>query len=101
MAKNNNFAESEFYCTKCGKKGIPVLRRKGQEREAGHLKKLFCLNCQQECNHAECKPYSHYDYEDFKNEFENGNFNNEGLRILPYGAFKEKMRKGAIINDDK
>ena len=34
---------SDFYCTKCGIKGIPVFRTVGTEREPGHLKKLFCL----------------------------------------------------------
>ena len=32
--------ESEFYCCKCGTKGIPIARKKGKAREAGHLKKL-------------------------------------------------------------
>ena len=43
---------SEFYCTKCGNRGIPIMRRKGAEREAGHLKRIFFLKCQKEWNHA-------------------------------------------------
>ena len=43
----------DFYCTKCGSKGINVPRIKGKLREPGHLKKLFCLKCQEEVNHVE------------------------------------------------
>ena len=39
-----NISLSDFYCTKCGTKGIPCFRTVGKEREPGHLKKLFCLN---------------------------------------------------------
>ena len=56
---------SDFYCTSCGKKGIPILRQKGKERNAGHLKKIYCIYCQREVNHVECKPFSHYDFLDF------------------------------------
>ena len=84
----------EFYCTKCGNKGIPIPRRKGAEREPGHLKKLFCLTCQIETNHAECIPNSRYTHEDFLLEYENGNFDTEGNRILPYGEFKGRLYNG-------
>ena len=40
--KTNNFLPSDFYCTECGRKGIPIIRIAGKEREAGHLKKLYC-----------------------------------------------------------
>lgn len=85
---------SDFYCTKCGNKGIPIMRRKGAERQAGHLKRIFCLKCQQEWNHVECKPYSRYNYNDFLVEFENKNFDNEGNRKIPYGELK-----GLIYNE--
>ena len=39
MAKNQEITTSEFYCTKCGRRGIPIARRIGSQREAGHLKK--------------------------------------------------------------
>ena len=87
---------SEFYCTKCGNKGIPIMRRKGAEREAGHLKWIFCLKCQQEWNHVECKSYSHYDYNDFLLEFEYSNFDNEGNRKMPYGELKGLIHNGKI-----
>lgn len=66
--------ESKFYCTCCGKQGIPVRRKMGQERKAGHLKKLYCLFCNEETNHAEIKNEGNYTYEDFREEFEAGRF---------------------------
>lgn len=87
---------SEFYCTNCGNKGIPIMRKKGAEREAGHLKKIFCLKCQQEWNHVECKPYSKYDYNDFLLEFEYKNFNEQGNRKMAYGELKGAIYNGKI-----
>ncbi len=42
---SRNMTVSDFYCTKCGRKGIPIARKQGQQREPGHLKKLYCLAC--------------------------------------------------------
>lgn len=97
MGRNRNFTlESDFYCTMCGNKGIPIARKRGQEREAGHLKKLFCLKCKIETNHVECKPFSHYEYADFLDEFENGNFTETGLRKISYKDFKQYKRKEEV-----
>lgn len=88
---------NDFYCFKCGKKGVPIIRKNGAEREVGHLKKLYCLNCKEETNHVEIKPFStKYSYKDFKNEYEYGNFTEEGLRIRKYGELKELIRNGKI-----
>ncbi len=76
---------SDFYCTKCGHKGIPIVRAKGAQREPGHLKRLYCLFCQEEHNHVEIKPIgSKYKYEDFFEEYTLGRFVN-GNRV----AFKD------------
>lgn len=88
--------DNEFYCTKCGNKGIPVVRIKGAEREAGHLKKLFCLTCQSETNHVECRPWSGYTKEDFWTEFYNNNFDPEGNRIRPYNELRRMINNGEI-----
>ena len=80
MSKNKCSITSEFYCTKCGRKGIPIARKKGQQREPGHLKKLYCLYCQQEINHVEIRPYGSYKYEDFLEEYNLGRFF-EGHRL--------------------
>jgi hypothetical protein len=87
---------SDFYCVFCGKQGLPVWRKKGNLREAGHLKKLYCLHCKCQTNHAEVKPYTYYDYEKFKMEYEYGNFDKEGNRILTIGQLKEAIRNGKV-----
>lgn len=74
---------SDFYCTKCGNKGIPVFRTAGKERESGHLKKLFCLHCQEEVNMVEIRPVGKYNLDDFWIEYKYGNFDKEGNRINP------------------
>ena len=94
-----NFTTSDFYCTKCGRQGIPIARRLGAEREAGHLKKLFCLSCKQEVNHVECKQFSHYTKEDFFIEYLNNNFNEDGTRKMTYGELKQKLNKEGVDND--
>ena len=92
MPKMNSGIISDFYCTKCGNKGIPIWRKKGAKREAGHLKKLFCLNCGEEKNCVECNEY--YTYEDFLFEFENNNFDETGKRIYTINQLKELIRNG-------
>ena len=86
----------EFYCCKCGSKGIPIVRLSGKERGPGHLKKLWCLKCCAEVNHAECIPGSKYDKEDFFIEFKYGNFDEEQQRKMTYGQFKDKLRKEGV-----
>ena len=88
-----NGTSSEFYCVICGNKGIPVFRRAGQGREAGHLKKLFCLHCNKETNHAEVRPYGKYSKIDFYKEFTFGNFDEEGNRRLPWKQFCAGINK--------
>ncbi len=78
--KNNNSQTSNFYCTKCGKLGIPIMRLGNKYREGGHLKKLYCLYCKEETNHCEIRPVGQYTYEDFKEEFDLGRFV-DGQRI--------------------
>ena len=94
--KYQNFTTSDFYCTKCGKKGIPIARKVGHEREAGHLKKLYCLYCKQEWNHVECKMFSHYNHDDFIKEYTYNNFDNNGNRKIPYGELKGLINNGKI-----
>lgn len=81
---------SKFYCCSCGKQVITLQRRNSRQREAGHLKKLFCFNCKKEWNCAEVREdyYNNsYTLEDFKIEFEGKNFDENGNRILPYRQF--------------
>ena len=83
---------SDFYCTCCGIKGIPIFRTVGTEREPGHLKKLFCLNCQKETNMAEIAPRGKYTLDDFWIEYEYHNFDENGNRITPWKQFVAKVR---------
>lgn len=74
MAKFNKGTQSRFFCTQCGREGLPVIRKKGQEREAGHLKKLYCIYCKQEVNHAEIREIGGYNIDDFTKEYNLGRF---------------------------
>lgn len=88
---------SDFYCTKCGRKGISIPRKNNKRREAGHLKNLYCPFCKDIHNAAEVRPYGQYNLEDFKIEFNNHNFDENGKRKLPFRQFiteyKDKIRK--------
>lgn len=89
--------DNEFYCVKCGNKGMSIVRIAGKERESGHLKKIWCFKCKEETNHVECKPWTHYTHDDFLIEYNYGNFDEQGNRITPYGLFKNKLKKEGII----
>lgn len=76
MSKNFKMTPSRFFCTKCGRESFPIMRKKGNQREAGHLKKLYCIYCKEEVNHAEIREVGGYDVEDFKQEYTLGRFVN-------------------------
>lgn len=89
-----NITYSDMYCTQCGKKNIPVPRKSGREREPGHLKRMYCIYCKKKVNMVEVKNFgSTYTKEDFYWEYENGNFNKKGMRILSFSEFRIKMNK--------
>ena len=86
-----DFTVSQFYCCKCGKKGIDIARRIGHYRGPGHLKKLYCIYCKQEWNHVEIRPmHTGYTLEDFELERRYSNFDEEGNRIRPYKEIREE-----------
>lgn len=81
MAKKRKMERSWFMCTKCGKEGIALPRKTCKQREPGHLKKLYCIYCREETNHAEIKENgSKYTMDDFLTEFRLGRFVN-GERV--------------------
>ena len=83
------FNEHDFYCIKCGHKGIPLSRKQGHQHERFHRKKLFCIYCQQEVNHIECK--NDEDVAEFKRNFENGVYKDEADESVSYvraGGFR-------------
>lgn len=97
MGRRNNFQMSDFYCTSCGEKTMPVWRKSGQGREAGHLKRLYCLKCKREVNCIEIKPFSTaYTLNDFKLEYEYGNFDTEGNRVRSLKELKGLIKNGKI-----
>ena len=83
------FNEHDFYCIKCGHKGIPLSRKQGHQHERFHRKKLFCIYCQQEVNPIECK--NDEDVAEFKRNFENGVYRDEAEESVSYvraGGFR-------------
>ena len=83
------FNEHDFYCINCGHKGIPLSRKQGHQHERFHRKKLFCIYCQQEVNHIECK--NDEDVAEFKRNFENGVYKDEAEESVSYvraGGFR-------------
>lgn len=56
----------------CGKEGIPIQRQRGKQRENGHRKVLYCINCKKSVNHIECK--TDEDVFDFKTKYAAGDF---------------------------
>ena len=68
----STFENHQFYCTKCGNRGLNVWRNQASQRGRGHLKKLYCFHCKEEVNHYEC--YSQQDVDKFNRKFKNGDF---------------------------
>lgn len=100
MSHHRGTIVHEFYCTQCGGLGIPVHRKYGQFREVGHLKKLYCLSCGKETNHAECISASKYDSSMFFEEYQSGNFDKEGKRILSLAEWKQKSKEPEMVLDE-
>lgn len=90
---NRNNKISDFYCTCCGHKGIPVVRKVRKEKEPGHLKKIILFFLWRRKNMVEIKPNGKYTLIDFEIEFHGGNFIN-GERIKPYKQFINDFYKG-------
>jgi len=77
---SSNYIGSTFFCTQCGKPGIPIPRSKNHLRERGHLKRLYCPYCNRVVNHVEISPL--YTEDDFRSEFEAGVFDTNGMRKI-------------------
>lgn len=76
MSKNNRtFETHDFYCIKCGNKGIPISRGRNHWHGKEHRKKLYCLYCKQETNHIEC--INQEEAEKFKVDFLKGKYQEE------------------------
>ena len=97
---NRKISLSDFYCTRCGNKGIPIFRNSGQERPPGHLKKLYCLHCGEEVNMAEISTTGKYTLDDFLIEFNYGNFDEDGNRKELWKQFVSKIRQEMMLNEE-
>lgn len=94
----NDFSISDMYCVNCGNKGVPIARKIQRKREPGHLKKLYCIHCKKECNHAEVRSFfNDYNLEDFKLEMQYHNFDENGNRKEPYRIFRGNLKKKGVI----
>lgn len=97
--KNNDFMISRMFCCNCGLEGVPITRKSGHYREAGHLKKLYCIHCGKEWNHVEIRSiYTDYNYDDFKLEMKYNNFDENGNRKIPYRIFRGNLKKKVLFN---
>jgi hypothetical protein len=76
MAKNNT-EEHSFYCCKCGRRGMPIQRKIGSQRESLHKKNLYCIYCKGVVNHVECKTAE--EVEEFNIRFNNGEYQEEAI----------------------
>ena len=80
--KSGSYEEHQFYCLNCGKKGIPIQRRVGHQHGAGHRKTLYCINCQLEVNHIECR--NSFEVQEFKENFLKGAYKDEAENSISY-----------------
>ena len=88
---------SQFYCTKCGNRGFDIPRKENKQRPSGHLKKLYCIHCHEDTNHAEVRHLGKYMYQDFLCEFNNGNFDEDGNRIITiWKVFIDQKKKEGL-----
>ena len=100
LMNNNLRMISDFYCTKCGALGLPIVRTAKHQREPGHLKKLYCPRCRVQTNMVEVRGYGQYTKEDFLIEFKYGNFDEEGLRKDPsWRHFISEVKQKGLIDE--
>lgn len=93
---------SRFFCTRCGKENtMGVWRKPGQAREAGHLKNLFCIYCNEVVNHIELTENNpKYTMEDVNLELGYDNFTGDGQRVQTLNELKLAIRKGEFDYDE-
>ena len=75
MGRRSKVIFHSFYCMKCGNKSYDLPRKKSNQKERFHRKKMYCPNCKTIVNHIECR--NEEDVYDFKLDFEEGLFKEE------------------------
>jgi len=58
MSNRRNFTISEVYCKECGAM-TTVPRGKSKQREKGHIKDLWCIQCRSITKHTERRAMDH------------------------------------------
>ena len=81
---------SDFYCINCGKKGIPVWRKRGHLREPGHRKALYCTTCGRVVNHIEIRTME--EAEKFRKEYAEGKYAEEARESIQYALAREEVQ---------
>jgi hypothetical protein len=76
------YDSNKFFCLACGSEGIPLQRKRGQQRGKFHRKKLYCPHCKNTVNHIECKTME--EIEIFKEDFKNGVYENEAQESMAF-----------------
>ena len=89
--KAHKYFISQFFCTECGREGIPLPRPESKKRESGHLKTLYCSFCKKETNFVEVREHSSYTSSNFIIEFTSNNFK-DGKRVMPYATLYRQLQ---------
>jgi hypothetical protein len=95
MAKNNNYETHDFYCLRCGQKGLPIQRKVGKQHGEFHRKRLWCPHCKLEINHMEIRNQEEKEY--FMEGFINGEYREEAeesLRVIGSAGFWQVNSRG-------
>jgi len=71
-----------FFCIKCGKVVVPIMRKNGNMREKFHRKRLYCPFCKQDINCIETK--NEIEEYEFRQAFLNGEFQEEAELSVEY-----------------
>lgn len=81
-SRNKMDTLSEFWCIRCGNRGIPIMREKGSIRSKGHRKALYCVRCRMVLNHIETR--SGEEAQRFREEFAAGKYAEEAEQSAAY-----------------
>lgn len=73
---------NNFWCIRCGQKGIPIMRKSGKRRPPGHRKALYCVRCKMVINHIETR--NEEEERQFREDFAAGKFAEEAERSAAY-----------------
>lgn len=82
---------TEFWCIRCGKKGIPIMRERNKLRGMGHRKKLYCVHCKAEVNHVETR--NPEEAQKFREDFEAGLYREEAEESITYTKEQRRRRE--------